>query len=171
MCPALSGRGASGGCPQQGDEGVGTGVEEVVVAEGAQGHVVGTAGGQGQTPGLLALGEMQGILLAGELLDAGLGVVGGDLAAYDLAAAAAREQGDAVRVPRQSREKGSGTVIDWRRFSTPRSVRSPVRGGVTARRTGGLGLDRLKGLSRMGMFFPGCVGTATTPSSPIARGR
>ena len=53
MCPALSGRGASGGCPQQGDEGVGTGVEEVVVAEGAQGHVVGTAGGQGQTPGLL----------------------------------------------------------------------------------------------------------------------
>ena len=97
---------------------------------------------------------MQGILLAGELLDAGLGVVGSDLAAYDLAAAAAREQGDAVRVPRQSREKGSGTAIDWRRFSTPRSVRSPVRGGVTTRRTGGLGLGSAEGVESHGDVLP-----------------
>ena len=91
---------------QQGDEGVGTGVEQVVVAERAQGHVVGAGGGEGQAPGLLALGETQGILLGGELLDAGLGVVGGDLLAHDLAVAAADEHGDAVTVPGQLQGEG-----------------------------------------------------------------
>ena len=38
--------------------------------------------------------------------------------------------------PASSREKGSGTAMDWRRFSTPSRVRSPVLGGVTASRTG-----------------------------------
>ena len=35
-----------------------------------------------------------------------------------------------------SREKGSATAMDWSRFSTPKSVRSPARGGVTASSTG-----------------------------------
>ena len=39
--------------------------------------------------------------------------------------------------PAISREKGSGTAMDWSRFSTPSSVRSPARGGVTASSTGG----------------------------------
>ena len=38
--------------------------------------------------------------------------------------------------PASSREKGSGTAMDWSRFSTPSRVRSPVLGGVTASRTG-----------------------------------
>ena len=40
--------------------------------------------------------------------------------------------------PVSSSEKGSGTAMDWSRFSTPRRVRSPARGGVTASRTGPL---------------------------------
>ena len=39
----------------QGDEGVGTGVQQVVVTEGAQGHVFGAAGPERHSPGLLAL--------------------------------------------------------------------------------------------------------------------
>ena len=38
--------------------------------------------------------------------------------------------------PASSREKGSGTAMDWSRFSTPSRVRSPVLGGVTASSTG-----------------------------------
>ena len=34
--------------------------------------------------------------------------------------------------PAISREKGSGTAMELRRFSTPSMVRSPVRGGVMA---------------------------------------
>ena len=94
--------------PEQGDEGVGARIKKVVVAEGAQGHVLGSARPEGQAPGLLALGETQRILLIGELLDAGLGVVGGDLAAHYLAVAAAGEQGDTVAVAGQFKREGLG---------------------------------------------------------------
>ena len=39
--------------------------------------------------------------------------------------------------PASSREKGSGTAMEPSMFSTPRRVRSPVLGGVTASSTGG----------------------------------
>ena len=48
-----------GECPKEGDKGVGAGVEEVVVAEGAQGHVLGSARPEGQAPGLLAFRETE----------------------------------------------------------------------------------------------------------------
>ena len=40
--------------------------------------------------------------------------------------------------PAISREKGSGTAMEPSRFSTPSRVCSPVRGGVTASKAGGL---------------------------------
>ena len=43
--------------PEQGDKGVGARIKKIVVAEGAQGHVLGSARPEGQAPGLLTLGR------------------------------------------------------------------------------------------------------------------
>ena len=56
--------------------GVGAGIEQVVVAEGAQGDVLGAVGPQRDGPRLLALFEPERIVVGANLLDAGLGVVG-----------------------------------------------------------------------------------------------
>ena len=67
---------------QKGDEGVRAGVEQVVVPEYSQGHVLGAVGPQGHRPRLLSVAHAQGVGLLGHLLDAGLGVVGRQLAAH-----------------------------------------------------------------------------------------
>ena len=82
----------------QGDEGVGAGVEQVVVPEGPQGHVLGGVGPQGHAPRLLAVAHAQGVVVRVQLLDAGLGIVGGELAAHHLVVEAAGHEGDAVHV-------------------------------------------------------------------------
>ena len=85
----------------EGDEGVGAGIEQVVVAEGAQGDVLGAVGPEGDRPRLLALFEPERIVVGANLLDAGLGVVGRELAAHHLGVEAAGHQGHAVHVPGQ----------------------------------------------------------------------
>ena len=92
----------------EGDEGVGAGVEQVVVAEGAQGEVLGAVGPQRERPRLLPLARAQGVVLGVNLLDAGLGVVGGELAAHHLVVQAAGHQGHAVHVPGQLQGEGFG---------------------------------------------------------------
>ena len=87
---------------------VGTGVQQVVVPEGAQGRVLRPAGTEGQAPGLLAPVDEDGVLLHGDLPDAGLGVVGRDLAADHLAVLAAGQEGDAAGVPGQLQGEGFG---------------------------------------------------------------
>ena len=94
--------------PHEGDEGVGAGVEQVVVPEGAQGHVLGAVGPQRGRPRLLALGEAQGVVAGVHLPDAGLGVVGGELAAHHLVVEAAGHEGHAVHVPGQLQGEGLG---------------------------------------------------------------
>ena len=92
-------------CPERreraedGEEGVGAGIEQVVVTEDAQRHVLGTARPERDRPRLLAFPEEEGVVLGCELLDAGLRVVRGDLAADDSLVVAARHEGDAVGVP------------------------------------------------------------------------
>ena len=92
----------------EGDEGVGAGVEQVVVPEGAQGHVLGGVGPQGDGPRLLALAQPERVVFGVHLLDAGLGIVGRDLAAYHLVVEAAGHQGHAVHVPGQLQGEGLG---------------------------------------------------------------
>ena len=77
------------------------GVEQVVVAEGAQRHVLGAARAQRDGPRLLALAQQQRVVVRLDLLDARLRVAGGDLAAHDLVALAARKQRHAVGVAGQ----------------------------------------------------------------------
>ena len=92
----------------EGDEGVGAGVEQVVVAEGAQREVLGAVGPEGDRPRLLPLARAQGVVLGVNLLDAGLGVVGGDLAAHHLVVEAAGHERHAVHVPGQLQGEGFG---------------------------------------------------------------
>ena len=92
----------------EGDEGVGAGVEEVVVPEGAQGHVLGAVGPERHGPRLLVLVQTQGVVLGGNLVDLGLGVAGGDLAAHHLVVQAAGQESHAVRVPGQLQGEGFG---------------------------------------------------------------
>ena len=92
----------------QGDEGVGAGVEQVVVPEGSEGEVLGAVRPQGHAPRLLPLARAQGVVVGVNLLDAGLGVVGGELAAHHLVVEAARHQGHAVHVPGQLQGEGFG---------------------------------------------------------------
>ena len=90
----------------EGDEGVGAGVEQVVVAEGAQGVVVRV-----------------------HLPNAGLGVVGGQLAAHHLVVEAAGHQRHAVHVPGQLKGEGLGDgdgleeVLDAQEGALPRPRR------------------------------------------------
>ena len=60
----------------EGDEWVGAGVEQVVVPEGAKGHVLGAVRPQGHAPRLLSLCESERVFVLVQLLYAGLGVVG-----------------------------------------------------------------------------------------------
>ena len=92
----------------QGDEGVGAGVEQVVVPEGSEGEVLGAVRPQGHAPRLLPLARAQGVVVGANLLDAGLGVVGGELAAHHLVVEAAGHQGHAVHVPGQLQGEGFG---------------------------------------------------------------
>ena len=91
---------------EQRDERVRAGVGQVGVAEGAQGHVLGTGGAQGHRPCLLAVPQMQGVVLRHDLVDARLGVVGRDLGADDLSVLAAGHEGDAVGVARELEGEG-----------------------------------------------------------------
>ena len=77
------------------------GSSRVVVAEGAQGHVLRAVHLQGDGPGLLVLPQRQGVIVLGNLFDAGLGIVGGDLAAHHLVVLAADHQGYAIAVSGQ----------------------------------------------------------------------
>ena len=95
--PLLEGRDRA----HQGDEGVGAGVEQVVVAEGAQGDVLGAVGPQRHAPRLLSLARAQRIVVGANLLDAGLGVVGRELAAHHLGVEAAGHERHAVHVSGQ----------------------------------------------------------------------
>ena len=92
--------------PHEGDEGVGAGVEQVVVPEGSEGEVLGAVRPQGHAPRLLPLARAQGVVVGANLLDAGLGVVGGELAAHHLVVEAAGHQGHAVHVPGQLQGEG-----------------------------------------------------------------
>ncbi len=92
----------------EGDEGVGAGVEQVVVSEGAKGHVLGADGPQRDRPRLLCLAHVQGVVCGVNLADAGLGVVGGELAAHHLVVEAAGHEGHAVHVPGQLQGEGLG---------------------------------------------------------------
>ena len=94
--------------PHEGDEGVGAGVEEVVVAEGAQGDVLGAVGPQRDGPRLLSLAQPERVVLRWELADARLGVVGGDLPSHHLVVEATGHQPHAVHVPGQLQGEGFG---------------------------------------------------------------
>ena len=95
-------------CAQQGDEGVRAGVEQVVVAEDPQRHVLGAVGPQRHRPSLLALVEAQGVGLLGHLLYAGLGVVGRQLTSHHLPVDAAGHEGHAVCAARKLQREGFG---------------------------------------------------------------
>ena len=82
-------------------QGIGAGVQQVVVPEGAQRHVLRPAGAQGQAPGLLAHVDEDGVVVHGHLPDAGLGVVGGELVPHHLVVVAAGQQVHAVGVAGQ----------------------------------------------------------------------
>ena len=94
--------------PQEGDEGVGAGVQQVVVPESAQGHELRPAGAEGQAPGLLPRVQPQRVVPGRYLADAGLGVVGGQLSLDHLPVQAAGHQGDAVGVTGQFQGEGFG---------------------------------------------------------------
>ena len=104
--PFAGAQGGEGADDRQ--QGIGARVQQVVVPEGAQGHVVGAAGAEGQTPGLLAHVDEDGVLVHGYLPDAGLGVMGRELAAYHPVVLAAGQQGHAVGGARQLQGEGFG---------------------------------------------------------------
>ena len=94
--------GAQGGQgADDGQQGIGAGVQQIVVAKGAQRHVFRAAGTEGQAPGLLAHVDEDGVVVHRHLPDAGLGVVGGELAPHHPVIVAAGQQGHAAGVPGQ----------------------------------------------------------------------
>ena len=115
--------------PHKGDEGIGAGVEQVVVPEGAQGNVLGAVGPQDHAPCLLPLSEAQRIVVIVHLSYAGLGVVGRELASHHLVVEAAGHQGHAVHVPGQLQGEGFGDgdgleqVLDAQKGALPRPGR------------------------------------------------
>ena len=123
--PLVEGRQRS----HEGYQGVRAGVEQVVVPEGAQGDVLGAVGPQGHAPRLLAFFEAQGVVGGVHLPDAGLGIVGGELAAHHPVVEAAGHEGHAVHVPGQLQGEGLGDrdgleeVLDAEQGALPRSGR------------------------------------------------
>ena len=109
----------------QGDEGVGAGIEQVVVPECSERHVLGGVGPQGHAPRLLAITHAQGIVVRVHLPDAGLGIVGGELAPHHLVVEALGHEGDAVHVGGQLQGEGFGNgdgaehVLDSQQRSLP----------------------------------------------------
>ena len=97
-----------GQCTNYGQQWVGAGVQQVVVPEGAQGHVLGPAGAERQSPSLFTDVDEDGVLVHGHLPDAGLGIVGGKLLPHHLPVLAAGQQGDAAGVARQLQGEGFG---------------------------------------------------------------
>ena len=90
----------------QGDEGVGAGVQQVVVPEGAQGDVLWGVRPERDGPRLLPVVEPERVVLRVNPLDAGLGVVGRDLAPHHRIVQAAGHQGHAVHVPGKLQGEG-----------------------------------------------------------------
>ena len=113
----------------EGDEGVGAGVEQVVVAEDSERHVLGAVGPERHAPRLLALAQAQGVVPGGNLLYLRLGVAGGDLAPHHLVLEAAGQERHAVRVPCQLQGEGFGDgdgaehVLDSQQGALPRPGR------------------------------------------------
>ncbi len=89
-------------------QGIGAGVQQVVVPEGAQGHVFRAVNSQGQAPSQLPLAAAHGVVVGGHFADASLGVVGGQLLLDHPVVHAAGQQGDAVHVPGQFQGEGFG---------------------------------------------------------------
>ena len=114
---------------QQGYQGVGAGVEQVVVPEGAQGYVLGAVGPQGHAPRLLTLVEPERVVGGVNLPDAGLGVVGRELASHHLVVEAAGHERHAVHVRGKLQREGFGDrdgleqVLDAQQGSLPRPGR------------------------------------------------
>ena len=104
--PLAGARGGQGA--DDGQQRIGAGIQQVVVPEGAQGHVLRPSRAEGQAPGLLAHVDEDGVVVHGHLPDAGLGVVGGELAPHHLVVVAAGQQVHAVGVPGQLQGKGFG---------------------------------------------------------------
>ena len=92
----------------EGDEGIGAGVEEVVVPEHPERYVLGAVCPERHAPRLLALVQAQGVVPGGNLLYLGLGVAGGYLAPHHLVLQAAGQEDHAVRVPGQLQGEGFG---------------------------------------------------------------
>ena len=138
---------------EEGEEGVGAGVEQVVVEEGAQGRVLGSARRERHAPGLLTRIEAQGVLRLGHRLDAGLGVMGADLAAHDLLVVAAGHEGDAIHVAREFEGEGFGDgdrleqVLDAEQGAFPGSRRR------YGEEDGRLGLGITKGVESHGILL------------------
>ena len=97
-----------GQCAHEGDERVRAGVEQVVVPEGPQGDVLGAVRPQGHRPRLLLLVHAQGVVAGVDRLDAGLGVVGRELASHHPVVEAAGHQRHPVHVPGQLQGEGFG---------------------------------------------------------------
>ena len=92
----------------EGYQRVGAGVEQVVVPEGPEGDVLGAVRPQGHAPRLFLLAHAQGVVLRVNRLDAGLGVVGGELAPHHPVVQAAGHQRHAVHVPGKLQGEGFG---------------------------------------------------------------
>ena len=113
----------------EGDEGVGAWVQQVVVPEDPERHVLGAVGPERHAPRLLVFGQAQGVVLGGNLLYLGLGVAGGDLGAHHLVVQAAGQERYAVHVPGQLQGEGFGDgdgaehVLDSQERSLPRPGR------------------------------------------------
>ena len=88
--------------------GFGAGVEQVVVPEDSQGYVLGGVGPEGHAPRLLCLSEPERVVARFHLPDAGLGVVGGELAAHHPVVEAAGHQCHPVHVPGKLQGEGLG---------------------------------------------------------------
>ena len=91
---------------QEGQQGIGAGVHQVLVPEGAERHVLGALDRQGHAPGGLAGPEREGVILGADGPQAGLGVVGGQLAPDDLAVQAPGQESDAPVVAGQLQGEG-----------------------------------------------------------------
>ncbi len=93
---------------QECEKGVGAGVQQVVVPEGAQGGVHGAPGPQGHAPCLLLFPQNQWVFFLRHLANAGLRVVDRYLLPHHLAVDAAGHQRHAVGLSRQLQGEGLG---------------------------------------------------------------